>query len=281
MIGMAVRLRRMLAAAIYASVWLVFPLTILVYVATAPSRTEPGAGRGISIIPEASSFDGAESFADVAPPFLAERQVSGSERLIPSLAPDPITSAMFWDKGAREWSSGLSHGNAGYEDSELIPSLLRVGDLIPGAAYQIWLDYSGCHTPPSAGFNFLGSSPGGDAAPDLTTAGPRRSLPDARIPIPADASHVRPAGVFDLWGATFVTSPQGPFPSPSCSENKLIILRVLARSDTIFLLWGSQVAGGGRDPELFSPDSNAVPGNTGAGQETLSPLTATVWPDPP
>ncbi len=272
-------LLRMLIAAIHAAVWLASVLTILVYIATTLSQSKPEAGRALSIIPEASSFDGADSFADVEAPYIAQREASGSEQVIPGLTTGSITIAMFWDRAANLWSqpAGLSQGDAGYSAGEIVPSLLVVRDLAPGTVYQVWLDYSGCTTPHSLGFDFLGSSPRGDAAPDLVTSGPGRSLPDARILMPADTSQA--LGVFDLWGATFLSAPLGPFPSLTCSQNKLVILRVLARSDTIFLLWGSHVAGSGLDPEVISHDLNPAPTNAAAEPITISPVTATVRQD--
>jgi len=271
----------MLAATIHASLWLVSIFTILIYVATTLSQTEHGAGQAISNIPGTSSLDGTDSFADIEAPHLPQRQTSGPQRVVPGPAPESVTGAMFWDKGANRWSppSDLSQGGAGYSDGETVPSLLRVGDLTPGTAYQVWLDYSGCATPHSSGFDFIGSSPLGDVATDLVTSGPGRSSPDARILMPSATSQALATGVFDLWGATFLAGPRGPLPSFLCSENKMVILRISARSDTIFLLWGSHVAGGGTDPEVIAHEIKPTPSDTGAGRLILSPVTAIVQAD--
>jgi hypothetical protein len=268
----------MLSATIRAALWLVSIFTILIYVATTLSQTEPGAGQAISNIP---AMGGTDSFADVEAPHLPQRQASGPQQVVPGLAPESVTVAMFWDKVANHWSPPSDLSQGGYSDGETVPSLLRVGDLTPGTVYQVWLDYSGCATPHSSGFDFLGSSPPGDVATDLVISGPGRGSPDARILMPSDVSQAQGAGVFDLWGATFLAAPRGPFPSFLCSENKLIILRVSARSDTIFLLWGSHVAGGGADPEVIAHEINPIPSDTDAARLTLSPVTAIVQAEAP
>lgn len=153
-----------------------------------------------------------------------------------------------WAARRGEWQfSDIGAVASGYRDGGVIPFLLRIDDANPGTVYQVRLRYD-CQTDGVAAFDFLAGydrDAGGD--PALADQGPGRLQPDAAIPVPDDPSiafddqELAGERLFRLWGATFDAEPVGPAPDTSCRDEKLMVLRIRAQAETVFLMWGAHL----------------------------------------
>ena len=150
-----------------------------------------------------------------------------------------------WSREKTGWfSREISGDTASLREGESIPVLLRLEGAVPGRPYAISVDYQ-CATDKGAAFDFLLAPDDDDAKALLTEPGPARARPDSMISIPDDQTIGFDNGAdrrFQLWGATFQLSPQGPLPSAPCVDTKELVLAVVAQQPSVFLIWAGHLA---------------------------------------
>jgi hypothetical protein len=153
-----------------------------------------------------------------------------------------------WNDRNNEWQArGLDMASEERPSDWTVPFLLRIDAARPGDVYQIILEYGSCQASSAGGFDIL---TGVERSWELTRtapSGPARGTPDTAIPIPGHRAAKTAGGSEDrleLWGATFELSPEGPLQSASCAGRRAITLRVFARMESVFLLWGGHVSDG-------------------------------------
>lgn len=176
----------------------------------------------------------------------------------PTVTPAPIATATPAPSGASSrlalWAASLGQWQFsdigavafGYREGEAIPFLLRIDDASPGAVYGLELRYD-CQSDGVAAFDYVvGYDRDVGDEPALAQQGPSRLQPDAAIPVPDDPSiafddEAHEERLFRLWGATFDADPTPPAPDTPCRDEKLIVLRIRAQAETVFLMWGAHL----------------------------------------
>jgi len=174
--------------------------------------------------------------------------ISASATPTPTSTP-PFDRTVFrlaiWSREESRWLlEDLSSQTPVYREGESILFLIRIDNANPGAIYRIGLTYR-CQTEGVAAFDFLTRVSNTDAEAALSDPGPGRLPSDSTIPIPDDPSLEFDKDAerrFQLWGATFHQSPQGPLPPAPCQDEKLIILNLSAHNESVFLMWGAHIA---------------------------------------
>ena len=152
-----------------------------------------------------------------------------------------------WSRQGNEWVDGTLPAGAGYKEGNAIPVLLQIDRTTSGSFYETIVRYQ-CGTDQGAGFDFLTSPAKDDSDAVLTDPGPGRERPDSTVPIPNDSNITfddGSAGRFQLWGATFQQSLQGPLPLSPCDRQKEFHLITVAASDTVSLIWAAHLASAG------------------------------------
>jgi hypothetical protein len=152
-----------------------------------------------------------------------------------------------WSRQGNEWLDGTLPAGAGYTEGDVIPVLLQIDAATSGSFYETIVRYQ-CGTDGGAGFDFLASPATVDSNAVLTDPGPGRERPDSTVPIPNDPNITfddGSAGRFQLWGATFQQSLQGPLPPAPCDREMEFHLITAAASDTVSLAWAAHLASAG------------------------------------
>jgi len=152
-----------------------------------------------------------------------------------------------WSRQANDWVDGTLPAGAGYKEGDAIPVLLQIARATSGSFYETIVRYQ-CGTDQGAGFDFFASPAKDDSDAVLTDPGPGRERPDSTVPIPNDPNITfddGSAGRFQLWGATFQQSLQGPLPPSPCDRQKEFHLITVAASDTVSLIWAAHLASAG------------------------------------
>lgn len=145
-----------------------------------------------------------------------------------------------WNDRISEWQAGgLDIASDERPSDWTVPFLLRIDAARPGDVYQIVLQYGSCQASSARSFDILTGVERLWEPPRIAPSGPARGTPDAAIPIPGGSE-----GRLELWGATFESSPEGPLQSASCAGRRAIMIRVLARTESVILLWGGHVRAG-------------------------------------
>jgi hypothetical protein len=149
-----------------------------------------------------------------------------------------------WSRPGNEWVDDTLPAGAGYKEGDAIPVLLQIDSATSGSFYDTTVRYQ-CGTDRGAGFDFLASSAPADSNSVLTDPGPGRERPDSTVPIPNDpniTSDDGSAGRFQLWGATFQESLQGPLPPAPCDREMEFHLITAAATDKVSLVWAAHLA---------------------------------------
>ena len=149
-----------------------------------------------------------------------------------------------WSRQGNEWVDDTLPAGEGYKEGDAIPVLLQIDRATSGSFYETIVSYQ-CGTDHGAGFDFLTSPAEVDSDAVLTGPGPGRERPDSTVPIPNDPNITfddESAGLFQLWGATFQQSLQGPLPPSTCDRQKEFHLITAAVSDTVSLVWAAHLA---------------------------------------
>ena len=167
--------------------------------------------------------------------------------------PTPIVGARFylaaWD-GTR-WRPDPPLGKAIYREGESVPFLLRIDRIHPSDLISLAVTY-GCQafsslTPYDRTF--------GDA-PALAEEGPLSLLPDSAVLVPDGAAGED--AQLSLWGGLFARVDEAG-PIPDCLVRKEVRLELSAVSDTVFLVWGAEIAPGAASREASLGLSVRVP----------------------
>ena len=150
----------------------------------------------------------------------------------------PVVGARFylaaWD-GTR-WRPDPPLGKAIFREGQSVPFLLRIDRIHPSDLISLAVTY-GCQafsslTPYDRTF--------GDA-PALAEEGPLSLLPDTAVLVP-DGAAGEDAQI-SLWGGLFGRAAEAG-PIPDCLVRKEVRLELSAASDTLFLMWGAEIAPG-------------------------------------
>lgn len=170
----------------------------------------------------------------------------------PAAATPPATETLgarfafaVWDNVGGQWQFDDLR-RSGYHGGDAIPFLLRINNARPGQLYDVNIRYD-CPTSEASGFDFLTDhNHDVQVEPALAAYGPGRALPDAAVLIPDDASiavdNTEEGRNLRIWGATFERSPVGPLPPTPCAVDKMILVRVRPRGETVYLAWGGHLA---------------------------------------
>jgi len=191
--------------------------------------------------------------------------------------PGPSATLLAWSKATRSWDASGAAG-ATYGEGEAVPLLLIIQGMRPSEQYAVHLTYD-CRSGGANAIDFLT----GVSEPVLqeitgATGGPGRARPDAAIPLPDDAAvasdDMRPDASLRLWGGTFASAPQPPSPPGQCTQGKTVTVAIVARQETVYLIWAAHLAsakdwGEGRGASAATAPFSA--GATGVG----SPLYVT------
>ena len=202
----------------------------------------------------------------VAPPAASpEATTTPAEASGPAFAPTPIASGIrfrlaLWANELDGWRFGdLDADSSSYREGEAIPVLLRIDEVEPATGFWVAIRYD-CGVEEAAAFDFLtGYERDVGTSPALAEGGPGRLPPDATMPIPSDASiafddeQYEGDRLFHLWGATFDAEPLVRGLDFPCTFSKIILLRLRALSETVFLMWGGHLG----SSEDWGADSGA------------------------
>lgn len=153
--------------------------------------------------------------------------------------------AVWSTKNSRWLAEDLAATPSGYREGDAMPFLLRIDGAKAGTAFEAQLKYD-CKSGGAAAFDFLVSVPDQLANQTATAdGGPGRQRPDSTIPVPDDLS-ISPDDAdgrsLRLWGGTFQGPPTGPEPATACRNEKTVTVGILARQETVFLMWGAHLA---------------------------------------
>lgn len=165
----------------------------------------------------------------------------------PTRTPAAAVRLFAWSRRGNEWLDRTLPTDADYKEGDAVPVLLQIDRTTPGSFYETIVRYQ-CGTDQGAAFDFLTSPAAVDADAVLTDPGPGRERPDSAVPIPDDPSITfddGTAGRFQLWGATFQQSLQGPLPPTPCSGEKEFHLITAAATTTVSLVWAAHLASAG------------------------------------
>lgn len=180
--------------------------------------------------------------ATATPTATAEPSPMPSPTAVPTptaaASPTPVVGARLylaaWD-GTR-WRADPSFGQAIFREGEAVPFLLRIDRIRPGDLIPLAVTY-GCQ-----GFTSLTSYDRNyGSAPAMAEEGPRDLVPDAAVLVPD-----RPAGEaaqLSLWGGLFARRAEAE-PAGGCVVRKELSLEMSAVSDTLYLMWGAEIARG-------------------------------------
>lgn len=160
-------------------------------------------------------------------------------------SPAPSGTLLAWSKAGRSWDSSGAAGR-GYREGEAVPLLLVIRNTRPSEKYSVRLGYD-CISGGANAIDFLTGMPEAALQEAATAAGgPGRARPDAAIPLPDDPAltfdDARPDPSLRLWGGTFASAPAGPVPSGPCNGGKEVTLAIVARQETVYLLWAAHLA---------------------------------------
>ena len=173
------------------------------------------------------------------------RTASAEASAGPTRTPAPAVVRLFaWSRQAKEWVDRTLPDGAGYEEGDGIPVLLQIDRATSGSIYETIVRYQ-CGTDRGAGFDFLASPAEVDSDAVLTDPGSERERPDSTVPMPNEPSITfddGSAGRFQLWGATFQQSIEGPLPPATCDREKEFHLVTVAASETVSLVWAAHLA---------------------------------------
>jgi hypothetical protein len=181
-----------------------------------------------------------------------------------TVAPDADIAVrlLAWSRQQSRWLSDDFSGDAGsYREGESVPLLLRLEGAGDETLYEITVRYQ-CGTEKAASFDYLSGPAEADADSILTDPGPARARADSTIPVPDDPSITFDNGVvrrFQLWGATFQQSPQGPLPPAPCVDTKEFHVNVIAHAPAVYLVWAGHLASAGDWGEGRGASSQEIP----------------------
>ena len=174
----------------------------------------------------------------------------------PSPEPTPTATAaadanvtvklLAWSRQQSRWlPDRLESDASGYREGESVPFLARLDGTIDGGSYEITLRYQ-CGTERGASFDYVAEPDETDSGAPLTEPGPGRPRADSTIPAPDDPSIAfdddDERRRFQLWGATFQQTPEGPLPIESCIDTKQFRVSVTAHDSAVFLIWAGHLA---------------------------------------
>jgi len=153
-------------------------------------------------------------------------------------SPTPVVGARLylaaWD-GTR-WRADPPFGQAIFREGDAVPFLLLIDRVRPGDLISLSVTY-GCQ-----GFTSLTSYDRNyGSAPAMAEEGPRDLVPDAAVLVPDS-----PAGEsaqLSLWGGLFARRAEAE-PAGGCVVRKEVSLELSAVSDTLYLMWGAEIAPG-------------------------------------
>ncbi len=188
----------------------------------------------------------------------------------PTASPPAAASGILlaWSKANRAWDASGTAG-LGYREGEAVPLLLIIRGAKPSQQYAVHLYYD-CSAGGANAIDFLAGVPEA-ALEEITGAagGPGRARPDAAIPLPDDPAltfdEVRPDASLRLWGGTFASAPQPPSPPGQCTRGKTVDVAIVARQETVYLLWGAHLASAKDWGEGKGASSATAPFSAGAG----------------
>jgi len=210
---------------------------------------------GVGLLAVADDDGGNRSVNDSTTPTASTRR-TGTEGATassegttgPTGTPAQAVVGLFaWSRQGNEWVDGTLSAGAGYKEGEAIPVLLQIDRATSGSFYETIVSYQ-CGTDQGAGFDFLTSPAKVDSDAVLTDPGPERERPDSTVPIANDPNITfddESAGLFQLWGATFQQSLEGPLPPSTCDRQKEFHLITAAVGDTVSLVWAAHLASAG------------------------------------
>jgi len=210
-------------------------------------------GTGVGLLALANDDSGNSSNSGSTTP-ASSRRPTGTESASPATSSSPtptLTRASVhlyaWSRQENGWIDRTLPTSADYKEGDAVPVLLQIDRAKPGTFYETIVRYQ-CRTDQGAAFDFLSSPASADADAVLTDPGPGRERPDSAVPIPDDPSitfDYGATGRFQVWGATFQQSLQGPrLPTP-CNGEKEFHLITAAATTTVSLVWAAHLASAG------------------------------------
>ena len=212
-------------------------------------------GTGVGLLALAND-DGGDSSVDRSATPTPDRRPSGTveDSASPEVSGSPIQTSgavtvhlFAWSRQGNEWVDTELPAGTGYREGDAIPMLLQIDQTTPGTFYETIVRFQ-CKTDRSAGFDFLALPATLDSGAILAEPGPGRGRPDSSVPIPNDPSTTfddGSSGRFQLWGATFQQSLQGPLPPGPCEGEKEFHLIPVAAGNTVSLVWANHLAAAG------------------------------------
>lgn len=164
----------------------------------------------------------------------------------PTLAPTPAYSIELsaWSDVTSSWTaSSLDDETSAYEEGDSVPILLLIERARPGDTYDVQIRYD-CMANGEPAFDYLSGAEQAGEAPLLTPPGPGRAIPDSSLTMPDDPSidfDGASTGSMQVWGAVFSDAGY-PTPDTECTRSKTMDLSLLARDDTVTLVWTAHLA---------------------------------------
>jgi hypothetical protein len=165
-----------------------------------------------------------------------------------TLAPSPAGPATalrlsVWDSANRVWETDdLAVARAGGE-SQIVPFLLNIEQAVVGQTYNVTLTYE-CRSGQTPGLEYLTYFDGasGELAAQ-SPPGPQRPFPDTTVVLPDDPSTPGDDQIdlLPVWGGAPESLPTGPLPADGCVDEKSVVMRLRALSDTVHIMWGAQL----------------------------------------
>jgi hypothetical protein len=198
----------------------------------------------------------------------AEETGGPSPENSPEATPAPGNEIRFqlfaWSRGQSSWVADTLDEAGTYREGEAVPLLIRLEGVAEGSVHELTLRYE-CGTEAGALIDYVTQVGEADAGALATERAPSQTRPDSTIPIPDDPSIPFDDSVqrrFQLWGASFGKTPEGPDPASECDGTKEFVLSVTALQPAVSLIiaahlaasadWGEGVGAAAHDAPLVA-----------------------------
>jgi len=223
---------------------------VAIVIAFAATSTGNSGDAQVSALASPSRSATPTSNATVEPTATAEPTPAGpTPTRLPATAaptPKPPFTLAVWDATQAKWQTGdLTLRSAGSPQAGAIPYLIHIDDVTIDHVYSVNIRYD-CDAGQGGGFAFLTDyNRNLTTDPALAAGGPISAVPYAAVPIQDDPAittdEEQGVRLMSLWGAEFALWPTGPEPTTGCDGTRLVNVRLIARSETVYVMWAGQV----------------------------------------